>query len=321
MAEDLKKMYRTVMEDHFPDSLRVLFGDQELAYRKRTWKFPDEKSGELIEKGLRYGENPGQEAALYELVGGHLALGGCRFIDPGNGLVSAISEEDMLQEGKHPGKINLTDLDNGLNIVKYLMKKPAAVILKHNNPCGAAYGGSIAEAYARADRADRIAAFGGCLVLNRPVTRETAERISENYLEVVAAPDFEAGTLDILKRRANLRIIQVSRIDRLADYIPMRFVDFKSLIDGGLIVQQSPLNRVRDAADLKLAEATHKGKTYRIVREPSFLELEDLLFRWFVEQGPTFNPVLHVNEGCTVGTGTAEQDRVGVAEIAVYKAY
>lgn len=321
MAEDLKKMYRTVMEDHFPDSLRVLFGDQELAYRKRTWKFPDEKSGELIEKGLRYGENPGQEAALYELVGGHLALGGCRFIDPGNGLVSAISEEDMLQEGKHPGKINLTDLDNGLNIVKYLMKKPAAVILKHNNPCGAAYGGSIAEAYARADRADRIAAFGGCLVLNRPVTRETAERISENYLEVVAAPDFEAGTLDILKRRANLRIIQVSRIDRLADYIPMRFVDFKSLIDGGLIVQQSPLNRVRDAADLKLAEATHKGKTYRIVREPSPLELEDLLFGWFVEQGVTSNSVLYVKDGCTVGIGTGEQDRVGVAEIAVYKAY
>lgn len=321
MAEDLKKMYRTVMEDHFPDSLRVLFGDQELAYRKRTWKFPDEKSGELIEKGLRYGENPGQEAALYELVGGHLALGGCRFIDPGNGLVSAISEEDMLQEGKHPGKINLTDLDNGLNIVKYLMKKPAAVILKHNNPCGAAYGGSIAEAYARADRADRIAAFGGCLVLNRPVTMEAAEIISENYLEVVAAPDFEAGTLDILKRRANLRIIQVSRIDRLADYIPMRFVDFKSLIDGGLIVQQSPLNRVRDAADLKLAEATHKGKTYRIVREPSSLELEDLLFGWFVEQGVTSNSVLYVKDGCTVGIGTGEQDRVGVAEIAVYKAY
>ncbi|NSW85728.1 MAG: IMP cyclohydrolase [Syntrophobacteraceae bacterium] len=321
MAEDLKKMYRTVMEDHFPDSLRVLFGDQELAYRKRTWKFPDEKSGELIEKGLRYGENPGQEAALYELVGGHLTLGGCRFIDPGNGLVSAISEEDMLQEGKHPGKINLTDLDNGLNIVKYLMKKPAAVILKHNNPCGAAYGGSIAEAYARADRADRIAAFGGCLVLNRPVTMEAAEIISENYLEVVAAPDFEAGTLDILKRRANLRIIQVSRIDRLADYIPMRFVDFKSLIDGGLIVQQSPLNRVRDAADLKLAEATHKGKTYRIVREPSSLELEDLLFGWFVEQGVTSNSVLYVKDGCTVGIGTGEQDRVGVAEIAVYKAY
>ena len=113
MAEDLKKMYRTIMDDHFPDSLRISFGGQELQYRKRTWKFPESKTGELIEKGLRYGENPGQEAALYELAGGNLVLGGCQFIEPGKGLVSAISEEDMLQEGKHPGKINLTDLDNG----------------------------------------------------------------------------------------------------------------------------------------------------------------------------------------------------------------
>ena len=79
MAEDLKKMYRTIMDDHFPDSLRIGFGDQELHYRKRTWKFPESKTGELIEKGLRYGENPGQEAALYELAGGNLVLGGCQF--------------------------------------------------------------------------------------------------------------------------------------------------------------------------------------------------------------------------------------------------
>ena len=79
----------------------------------------------------------------------------------------------MVQEGKHPGKTNLTDLDNGLNILKFLMEKPAAVILKHNNPCGAAFGKTLADAYFRANRADRIAAFGGCLVLNRPVDKET----------------------------------------------------------------------------------------------------------------------------------------------------
>ncbi|ABK18756.1 AICARFT/IMPCHase [Syntrophobacter fumaroxidans] len=320
MAEDLKKMYKTVMEDHFPDSLRVVFGDRELVYRKRSWKFPDE-SGQLIEKGLRYGENPGQEAALYELVDGNLVLGECRFIEPGQGIVSAITERDMVQEGKHPGKTNLTDLDNGLNILKYLMDKPAAVILKHNNPCGAAYGKSVAEAYHRANRADRIAAFGGCLVLNRPMDRAAAEQVSKNYLEVVAAPDFEEGTLELLKKRANLRIIQVARIDRLREYLPQRFVDFKSLIDGGLIVQQSPLNRIRDAKDLKLAETTYKGKHYRINRTPTPREMEDLLFGWFVEQGVTSNSVLYVKDGCTVGIGTGEQDRVGVAEIAVYKAY
>lgn len=321
MAEDLKKMYRTVMEDHFPDSLRISFGDRELVYKKRSWKFPDEKTGDLIEKGLRYGENPGQEAALYELVGGNLVLGGCRFIGPGNGLVSAITEADMVQEGKHPGKINLTDLDNGLNILKYLMGKPAAVILKHNNPCGAAHGATLTDAYNRANRADRIAAFGGCLVLNRPVDKATAELISENYLEVVAAPDFEDGSLDALKRRANLRIIQVSRIDRLAEFIDKRFVDFKSLIDGGLIVQQSPLNKVKGPEDLKLAETTYQGRTYKINRKPTQKEMADLLFGWFVEQGVTSNSVLYVKDECTVGIGTGEQDRVGVAEIAVYKAY
>jgi phosphoribosylaminoimidazolecarboxamide formyltransferase/IMP cyclohydrolase len=321
MAEDLKKMYRTIMDDHFPDSMTIRFGDQELVYRKRAWKFPEGKSGELIEKGLRYGENPGQEAALYELVGGHLSLGDCRFIDPGKGMVSAIREEDMLQEGKHPGKINLTDLDNGLNIIKYLMDRPAAVILKHNNPCGAAYGSNLSEAYRRANRADRIAAFGGCLVLNRAMDRDTAALVAENYLEVVAAPDYEAGALDILKQRSNLRIIQVARIDRLAEYIPYRFVDFKSLMDGGIIVQQSALNAVRGPQDLKLAETTHQGKTYRIQRPPSPQEMDDLLFGWYVEQGVTSNSVLYVKEGCTVGIGTGEQDRVGVAEIAVFKAY
>lgn len=321
MAEDLKKMYRTVMEDHFPDSLEISFGDQKLAYRKRSWKFPDSKTQDLIEKGLRYGENPGQEAALYELVGGHLSLGQCRFIDPDKGLVSSICEEDMLQEGKHPGKINLTDLDNGLNILKYLMGKPAAVILKHNNPCGAAHGQSLAEAYRRANRADRIAAFGGCLVLNRPVDKATAELIAKNYLEVVAAPDYEEGAMDLLKSRANLRIIQISRIDRLAEYIPSRFVDFKSLVDGGLIVQQSPLNKIKNADDLKLAETTYEEKIYKIEREPSEREINDLLFGWFVEQGVTSNSVLYVKDECTVGIGTGEQDRVGVAEIAVYKAY
>ena len=71
---DFKQMYKTVMDDHFPEKMTIRFGDQELVYRKRSWKIRDEGTGELIEKGLRYGENPGQESALYELVGGNLAL-------------------------------------------------------------------------------------------------------------------------------------------------------------------------------------------------------------------------------------------------------
>lgn len=321
MGNDLKKMYRTVMDDHFPPEITISFGDQTLVYRKRSWKIPEEKTGELIEKGLRYGENPGQEAALYELVNGNLVLGQCRFVGPGEGLVSAIREEDMLQSGKHPGKINLTDVDNALNIMKYLSAGPAAVIVKHNNPCGVAYGLTLAEAYDKANMADRIAAFGGCALFNRPMDLSTAEMISENYLEVVAAPGFEAGTVDILSRRPNLRIIQISRMERLSEYAEKRFVDFKSLIDGGIIVQQSPLNQIRSAEDFAPARAEYQGKTYTIARNPTKEEYADMLFGWQVEQGVTSNSVIYVKDGVTVGIGTGEQDRVGVAEIGIFKAY
>ena len=320
MAE-LKEMYRTVMDDHFPETMTIAFGEQILTYRKRAWKIPDDKTGELIEKGLRYGENPGQEAALYELVDGNLTLGDCRFIEPGMALVSSITEAEMLQAGKHPGKTNLTDLDNGLNILRYLDTRPAAVILKHNNPCGAAHGDSLAEAYDRANMADRIAAFGGCVVFNQPVDKATAELLAANYLEVVAAPDYEAGTVEILKQRANLRIIQIARMDRLTDYRQSRFLEFKSLMDGGIIVQQSPLNAVLSVEDFKPAETTYQDKTYKIKRPPTEEELRDLLFGWSIEQGVTSNSVLYVKNECTVGVGTGEQDRVGVAEIAVFKAY
>ena len=317
---DIKAMYRTVMADHFPPEMTISFGDQKLHYRKRTWKLPDAK-GEVIEMGLRYGENPGQEAALYELVGGHLTLGDCRFLEPGFGLTSAIDEAAMLQAGKHPGKTNLTDLDNGLNIIKFLQKKPAAVILKHNNPCGAAWAGTLAEAYDKANLADRIAAFGGCAVFNRPLDKTTAELVSQNYLEVVAAPDFEAGTLDILKKAKDLRIIKVARFDRLQHLVHNRFVEFKSLIDGGVIVQQSPLNAVLKKEDFQPAQATYQGKEYRCRRQPTDAEYDDLLFGWWVEQGVTSNSVIYVKDGVTVGIGTGEQDRVGVAEIAIFKAY
>jgi len=318
--QDLKKMYTTILGDHFPMDMKISFGDQTLVYRKKTWKIKQE-DGTFDERGVRYGENPDQEAALYELANGNLVLGDCRFIEPGNGLVSAINVEDMLQVGKHPGKINLTDIDNGLNIMKYLMGRPAAVILKHNNPCGASYGESLADAYNRANRADRIAAFGGAVVLNRPCDKATAELLSQNYLEVVCAPEFEAGTLDILKARKNLRVVRISRIDRLADFEKYRFVDFKSLIDGGVIVQQSAVNSIRTPADLKPAVATFKGQEYKVEREPTQREIDDMLFGWAVEHGVTSNSVIYVKDGCTVGIGTGEQDRVGVAEIAVHKAY
>jgi len=317
---DIKKMYKTIMEDNFPPEMTITFGDQKLVYRKRSWKL-DEGKGELIEKGLRYGENPDQQAAMYQLMNGNLVLAGVHFIEPGNGLVSSITEEEMVQAGKHPGKTNLTDLDNALNILKYLASRPAAAIMKHNNPCGVAYGTTAAEAYDRANMADRIAAFGGCLAVNRPITRETAEMINANYLEVVAAPDYEEGAIPILAKRRNLRIIRLDRMADLARYRDLSIVEFKSLIDGGIIVQQSQRNRIRSRADFLPATTTYQGAAVAIERQPTEREYDDMLFGWNVEQGVTSNSVIYVKDGVTVGIGTGEQDRVGVAEIAAFKAY
>ena len=142
MSDDLKKIYRTIMEDHFPPEMEISFSDhnqrQTLLYEKVTWTIDN------ICKGLRYGENPGQEAALYRLINGNLILGETKTIQPGQYLASDI---ELLQSGKHPGKTNLTDTDNALNILRYFSDQPTVVIVKHNNPCGVARANTLEEAY------------------------------------------------------------------------------------------------------------------------------------------------------------------------------
>lgn len=316
MPPDLKAAYRTIMADHFPDRMEIAFvdGDQRttLVYEKVTWVVDD------VRQGLRYGENPGQEAALYRLVNGNLALGDVRTIAPGRYLVA---DAELLQFGKHPGKTNLTDADNALNILRYLMERPACAIMKHNNPSGVALGDTVLESYLKADLADHVAAFGGCIALNRPVDVPTAEAIAERYAEVVVAPDFEPGAVGILARRKNLRIMRIANIERLAAWSGERFVDLKSLVDGSVIAQTSFVPLARRPADVQLAAVTHQGQAYRVAREPTEREYADLLFGWLVEAGVTSNSVLYVKDLATVGIGTGEQDRVGVAEIARDKAY
>jgi len=316
MAEDLKKMYRTVMDDHFPSKMEISFveGDerQTLFYEKVVWVVDN------VQKGLRYGENPGQEAALYKLANGNLVLGEAQTIQPGRYLASDI---ELLQSGKHPGKTNLTDADNALNILRYFTDKPAVVIVKHNNPCGVARAASLEEAYIQANMADRVAAFGGCIAVNRPVDKATAEAIAKQYAEVVVAPEFDAGVMDIFARKKNLRVVRIGNIGRLQTFVGERSVEFKSLVDGGIIAQWSFVPQARSKEDLRLAECEYKGKTYRIKREPTEQEYQDMLFGWLVESGITSNSVIYVKDEVTVGIGTGEQDRVGVAEIAVDKAY
>ena len=316
MADDLKKMYRTIMDDHFPAQMEVSFVDQDkrqtLFYEKVTWTIDG------VQKGLRYGENPGQEAALYRMVNGNLILGETETIAPGQYLASDI---ELLQSGKHPGKTNLTDADNSLNILRYFTNRPTAVIVKHNNPCGVAQADSLESAYIKANLADRVAAFGGCIALNRSVDKATAEAICNQYAEVVVAPEFETGVMDIFSRKKNLRIIRIGNIGRLQEFVGKRCVEFKSLIDGGIIAQWSFVPQARSRADLEPARCELDGKVYETKRMPTDKEYEDLLFGWLVESGVTSNSVLYVKDLATVGIGTGEQDRVGVAEIARDKAY
>jgi phosphoribosylaminoimidazolecarboxamide formyltransferase/IMP cyclohydrolase len=316
VTPDLRASYRTITEDHFPGRIEIafVFGDRRttLVYEKVSWVIDG------VAQGLRYGENPGQEAALYRLINGNLALGEVTTIAPGRYLVSDV---ELLQSGKHPGKTNLTDADNALNILRYLDGRPAAAIMKHNNPSGVALADSLVEAYLRADLADHVAAFGGCVALNRPVDLATAEAIASRYVEVVVAPEYEEGAVEALAGRPNLRIMRIGNMAQLASYAAEPFVDFKSLIDGGIIAQLSYVPQTRTATDVRLAEAIHQGETYRVSREPTAAEVDDMLFGWLVEAGVTSNSVLYVRQGATVGIGTGEQDRVGVAQIARDKAY
>ena len=311
----LKDMYRTVVRDEFPETVSLNFGDSRLEYRRRSWNIGGES------KGLRYGENPDQPAALYEMSEGSLTVGGVTYRGAGQGLISALTEEHMLQAGKHPGKTNLTDVDNGINILQYLTQKTAALILKHNNPSGAAWSGSgVADALEKAYWGDRIAAFGGAVVVNRPLDMDAAALIDSVYFEVVAAPDFEEGVLDVLKKRKNLRILRIPGMAELERFAGTPFLDITSLSDGGLVLQQSFVNRIRKVDDFIPATAEKDGVSVS-ARTPTPKEAEDLLFAWAVESGVTSNSVIFAKNGATVAIGTGEQDRVGCVELAVRKAY
>ncbi|NLB60510.1 MAG: IMP cyclohydrolase [Lentisphaerae bacterium] len=315
-VRDFKSTYKTMVADHFPLRMEISFGEgsarQTLVYEKARWLIEGQ------DKGLRYGENPGQPAALYRLINGNLLLGEVQSVQPGRYLASDV---ELLQSGKHPGKTNITDIDNALNILRHLTATPCAIIVKHNNPCGVAKDAQLAAAYAKANQADRVAAFGGAIALNREVDRETAALILENYAEVVAAPAFGSGVLEMFATKKNLRVMRIANMDRLENFACERVVDFKSLVDGGIIAQWSFLPMTRTPEQLLPAQALHKGQEYRIQRMPTAQEYDDLLFGWLIEGGVTSNSVLYVKDGVTISIGAGGQDRVGMAQFARDKAY
>jgi phosphoribosylaminoimidazolecarboxamide formyltransferase/IMP cyclohydrolase len=319
-----ESQYRQVLTDHFPPQISIQIGDQKLLYRKEVYTITDEK-GQKRSEGLRYGENPGQEAALYRLVNGNLLIAGISYVGPGLPLVSGLADMDpatsiMYGSRKHPSKTNLTDVDSALSVLRYLTDTPAAVVVKHNNPSGAALSDDLSTAFLKAYEGDIVAAFGGAAVVNKPIDKATAEIMHSQYLEVVAAPDYEEGVIEILSKKPDLRIFKIKNIEKLNEYQGKRFLDIKSLFDGGVVIQQSPVNQILKPEDFQPAQSTHKGVTYAAKRTPDDREYRDLVFGWAVEQAVVSNSVLFVKDGATVSIAGGQQDRVGVVEIAVFKA-
>src|SRR3989338_2206915 len=308
-GKKLGDVYRETGTDNFPEQMTITIGHEKTTYRKREWKTEGEK------EGLRYGDNPGQEAALYEPVNGRFN----GYAGTGDGIISSLTENDCLETGKHLSKSNFTDLDSALNILKYF-DEPTVVIMKHNNPSGVASRNSVKEAYVAANDTDRIAAYGGVVAANAGIDAGTASEICRNFVEVVAAPSFGKAAKDMLAQKKNMRLLTIQEISKLADYRKKRYLEFKALLDGGIIVQQSADNEL-SAKNLMDAEAEYKKKAYAVKRKPTAGEIDDMLFSWKVVQGVISNSMVFVKGKTTVAIGTGEQDRVGATELAIAKAY
>jgi len=239
-------------------------------------------------QGMRYGENPHQQAAFY--VEHQAAEAG-------------IATSVQIQ-GKELSYNNVADTDAALECVKAFGDTPACVIVKHANPCGVAVGETILAAYARAFKTDPTSAFGGIIAFNRPLDAVTAQAIIERqFVEVIIAPSILDEALPILATKQNVRVLACGEWG-----VPVPGLDFKR-VNGGLLVQDRDLGRVT-AADLKIVTK----------RPPSEQELQDLLFAWKVAKFVKSNAIVYCKDGMTIGIGAGQMSRVYSAKIAAIKA-
>jgi phosphoribosylaminoimidazolecarboxamide formyltransferase/IMP cyclohydrolase len=238
---------------------------------------------------LRYGENPHQEAAFY----GH-----CRD-------AFGLSKIKQLN-GKELSFNNLLDLNAAVGVVKDF-DKPAAVIIKHNNPTGVCEDESLTKAFQAALRCDPVSAFGGIIGLNKKVDLETAKGIqASGFMECVIAPGFDKGSLKLLSKKKNLRIIQIDLND-FNESIE-HDLDFKSVI-GGLLLQEKDTKQI-GLNDLKVVTK----------QSPSATQMESLLFGWKVIKHIRSNAVILVKGKKTVGIGCGQTSRVESTKLAIKKA-
>jgi phosphoribosylaminoimidazolecarboxamide formyltransferase/IMP cyclohydrolase len=238
---------------------------------------------------LAYGENPHQRGALYVEAGNRTHV------------LAGIAK----QHGRALSFNNVLDLDSARRLLDEF-DEPACVIVKHNNPCGAAIAATAGEAYARAFACDPVSAFGGVIVLNRAVDRELAERLSEQFIEVLFAPGFEPGVLEVLTRKEAVRILELEPGESL-DYSP-RERDVKR-VRGGLLVQDP--DRVDEGRD---------SMTVPTAAQPTDEQWRDLLFAWKVCRHVRSNAIVFARDGATLGIGAGQMSRVDSVRIAVDKA-
>ena len=236
---------------------------------------------------LRYGENPHQSAGLYV---------------PEGSVPKGLAAAKQLQ-GKELSYNNYVDLESARSLVAEF-ERPAAVIIKHNNPCGAAEQSSLSEAYTKAFACDPLSAFGGVIAFNHIVDEMTAEAVAKLFAECILAPGFADRAQEIFAAKKNLRLLQ----------LPMGGLD----VDKGLLLKPIYGGMLVQTPDL----GTLKGRELKVVtkREPTDAELRDLKFGWKVCKHVKSNAIVFSKNGATLGVGAGQMSRVDSVKIAVAKA-
>ena len=237
-------------------------------------------------QGLRYGENPHQQAKFYgSAESGSYSLANAKQLN-----------------GKELSYNNIQDANAALCIVREF-DEPFCVGLKHMNPCGAAIGTDVVDAWTKAYEADKVSIFGGIVAVNREVTREAAELMKPIFLEIIMAPSFSEGALEVLCTKKNLRLLQV---DMTKDE---RVVNQYVSVNGGLLVQDLDKTTAEVTAEMCVTET-----------KPTAEQVVDLNFGWRIVKHVKSNAIVVVKDGKTLGVGAGQMNRVGSAEIALKQA-
>ena len=239
-----------------------------------------------LRQSLRYGENPHQEAKFYASA---------------KTVPYSLATAEQLN-GKELSYNNIQDANAALNIVREF-NEPFCVGLKHMNPCGAAVGKDIAEAWQKAFDADKVSIFGGIVAVNRELTREVAEAMKPVFLEIIMAPSFSEGALEVLCTKKNLRLLKVDM--SRSDEPQTQYVS----VNGGLLVQQQDTTIVKPLAEMCVTAA-----------KPDEQQLKDMDFAWRIVKHVKSNAIVVVKDGMTLGVGAGQMNRVGSAGIALRQA-